>query len=245
MNRYEQNCYLAMPKGELKKLSYDTLRKVGYAIPEDQGKLYIRKVENAPLILIDPRASDIPEIVFDEESLVAAGITGSDILWEDGYSRGRIGTDVPVQTFFPEAQQPELYLGVTKTFAEDIQKEFGRSVVPNDLSGKIIFSKYARTASDYMSDNGVRDVKVRKFGGGIEGLPSIYPNAAGIVDIWLSGATAQDNNIVRTSTIAPVTTRLFENIGKISAFEQRVIDDVRERIYVEAQKMRTQSTAFV
>ena len=244
MYKYERTLLLAMPKGELERPAFDALRKIGYVIPEPNGKEYITQVENAPIILFRGRASDIPKNVFEKDSDVVAGITGSDILWEEGYNRGRIGSEVPVELFFAGVKRPDIYLGVTEEFSDNIKKQTGRTVIPQDLSGKILFSKYANIAKDFMQDNGVYDVDIRRRGGSIEGMRYAYKDSVALVDIWVSGRTAMDNCIIKAATITPVITTLFEDTTKASAFEQRVVDDIRDKIFIEKQRMQSLSTAF-
>lgn len=241
--RETEKLRIALPNGELRKDIVRFMGDVGFEIsPTERGLLI--PVGNIPIEFVLVRASDVPRVVRDERSVIKAGITGSDILWESGIGK-EAGDEVPVYEFNPEAKRSSLYLGASTDFVEYIHEKEEREFVGRDLSKKMLATKYMNIAKDYMRQRKIPDVELLYVPGSDEGMQYAYPSCVALIGIKSSGDTLRANNIQVVDEFHKVTVRMIQESAKLSPRDARVLGDFRERIERTALASRPVATAFL
>lgn len=227
---------LAVPTGELETDVTKFFRDIGLQF-DKVDRSYFLEVKNMPLDLIAVRASSIPQLVSHDQSLIKAGMTGSDIVWESGMGED-FGENLPVHTLNPNAKQWSLYIGVTKPFANQILEQYSRSPTVADLSGNILSTEYPRIAYEYLSDKKPHQVKVLHVHGTDEAMQYAFPNCYGVLGVLSSGATVKANNIEVLDIFHQGTVKMIEAGNKLSPYDISILSDLRERIASSVEKRR-------
>lgn len=234
---------IALPNGEMKQDVVRFMGDIGFQIsPTERGLLI--PVGNMPIEFVIVRASDIPRVVNDEKSVIKAGITGSDILWESGFGV-EAGEEVPIYELNPKAKKSSLYLGATADFIDYIAEKEEREFGIRDLSGMMLATKYINIARDYMKDQGIGDVEVMHVPGTDEGMQYAYPSCVAVIGIKSSGDTLRANNIQIADQFHDVTVRMIQESAKLSSRDARILGDFKQRIDQATVLNRTVTTAFL
>lgn len=215
---------------------WDLWTPLDWILPPCPGGVFI-EVRNIPIEFVIFRASDVPKRVLDEKSVVKAGITGSDILWESGIGK-EAGDEIPIYELNPEAKRSSLYLGATIDFMDYISKKEERRFAKRDLSGMMLATKYVNIAEDYIRQQKIAGVKVLYTQGSDEAMQFVYPSCVALVGIKSSGNTLRANGIQIIDEFYNVTPRIIQESAKLSPKDARVLGDFRERIAVALQRKR-------
>lgn len=186
---------------------------------------------NLPVEIVFMRASEIPMVVKDERSIIKAGLTGSDILWEAGQGKDA-GLEVPIYKYYPwnSEKQPTLCIGMVREFMERIRNQEGRNPVVNDLSGYMLTTKLPNIAKEYLAEKGIENVEVLKVGGTDEAMQYAYPNCYGLLGVVDTGRTAKDNGIGILDAFYPVTVRWIQVNSGLNQWEQRILEELKDRL---------------
>lgn len=227
---------IALPSGELESDVLGFMKNIGLEFNRIDRRYFI-PVDNMPIDFIVIRASEIPGITRAEQSVVKAGITGSDIIWEAGIGIDA-GEEMPVLTLNPSAKQSALFIGITEDFAAFVKKERARKPEAFDLTGGLVATKYPYIASGILRGKDARNVTVMKVGGTDEAMQYAYPDCIGIVGTISSGDTTRANGIEVLDVFYDVTTRMIQAANKLSSRDADLLDDLREKIAVAIQKKR-------
>ena len=189
-----------------------------------------------PIDFVIIRASIIPELVKTEKSQLKVGITGSDILWDAGMGRDS-GEEIPIGKFRPNYQSPMLFIGMVKKFSEYIQQANKRKALVQDLSGKMVVTKFPRITREVFAEKDVKEIEIFPMPGTTEAMQYIFANCYGILDVISTGRTSSANDIQILEKFYQVTVRMIES-PTISRREKDILSDLRERIAVAIQKKR-------
>lgn len=240
---------LALPTGELEQSVTKFFKTIGLEFPPNDRRYFVQ-VENLPVDFIFLRASDIPTIVDDENSSVQAGITGSDIIWEQKKSISPLTVDwteeVPIFDVVDTARPSQLYVGVTSDFAKKIKQEEGRAPVVEDLQGRGIVTKYPNITQDFLKEKGITDVKITRVSGTDEAYQYAYNNRwgfEGILGIINSGKTVKQNDLVVLEKFYDCTVDILKyarpsrwDTQKLSTRDLVILDEIRELTYLALRK---------
>lgn len=207
------------------------------ALIDSIGGIFTRCGFELPVEVVFMRASEIPSVVKDERSIIKAGLTGSDILWEAGWGKDA-GIEIPVYTDDEKypwnieryQERPNLYFGMTWDFVEKIQDQKGRDPEVTDLSGYMLATKLPNIARGYLAENGVWDASILKVGGTDEAMQYAYPDCYGTLGVIKTGRTAKQNGIAILDTFYPVSVRWIEFASKTNEGEKRILRDLLDRL---------------
>lgn len=171
---------LAVPnKGRLKEPTVRLLKDAGLSFEVTDRSLTAR-VRNADIELLFVRTEDICELV--EDGVADAGITGQDLLAEDGSH-----LDEVLELGFGHCR-----VAAAAPTSSDIQKV-------EDLAGKRVATSHARIADAFFAGRGI-DVDVVRLRGSVEVAPKLGI-ADGIVDLVSTGSTLVVNGLREIETI--------------------------------------------
>jgi len=228
---------ISIPGGELEKGVLETMQSLGLEF-QDPGRTYFIRVNNMPLDLVIIRASEVPNSISDERSLIGAGITGSDIIWESGIGKDS-GLDIP----YKEDKKPNsfLYIGIDKKFSEIIDKRGYDGLSLKNLIGCSIATKYPRIAEEYLSDKSIWGVKIRQTSGKVESIPRVYLDCVGVLDVVQSGKTRDANGIIELDRFYDITVRMIEAADKLTPNEKSVLEDLKEMLWLKARELNYKS----
>lgn len=228
----EKRLKLALPNGELREDAIDFLQRIGLSF-QFMKRRYTAAVQNMPIDLVVVRASDVPRVVKDERSEVAAGISGSDLLWEANGGRDAAeGEELPVYEVKPDAKRWSLFVGVRSDYREEVEAQKHRPMRLPDLSGTMVATEYPNVARSYLRDAKIRNVEVYPVGGTNESLPDVFPHCHSVLGILVTGLTARANNIDTLTVFHEGSTRLIQSkVDTLDVHESLILDDLRERIY--------------
>jgi ATP phosphoribosyltransferase len=205
---------IAVPRGALFEETLDWLERLGVATGEVRTN--DRKLLFADVGLITMRPSDVPTYV--AAGAADIGITGKDVLMEQGATANGTGRDV--------YELRDLGFGrctmvVASVAGPDLAAEALRRL------GVIrIATKYPRVAAAHFERTG-RQVEIIEVKGSVE-LAPLTGLVQAIVDLTATGTTLRENNLVIRETIAVCTARLSANpvAHKLKA---AAIDELLER----------------
>ncbi|HZE87798.1 MAG TPA: hypothetical protein VE090_06400 [Methylomirabilota bacterium] len=213
---------VALPGGELQGAVLQKVIKSGFELDTSNPKKYLIGVDKLPLDLVIIRASSVPEIVNDKKSVIKAGITGSDILWEAGMGK-TAGNELPIPS------KSALFLGVTEALQEKIEKNYRRKIEKTDLSGSIVVTKFPKIAGEVLND--ISDIEILYAPGKTEAKQYVYPNCNGIIDVVSEGDTIKANRLrIIEKILDPVTVRFIAAEEKLTERDREVLVDFRNRI---------------
>jgi ATP phosphoribosyltransferase len=200
---------IAVPRGALFEETLDWLERLGVGTGEVRTN--DRKLLFADVGLITMRPSDVP--IYVAAGAADIGVTGKDVLMEQGGSVNGSGRDV--------YELRDLGFGrCTMVVA---------SVAGPDLAAEALrrlATKYPRIAAAHFERTG-RQVEIIEVKGSVE-LAPLTGLVQAIVDLTATGTTLRENNLVVRETIAVCTARLIANpvAHKLKA---AAIDELLER----------------
>lgn len=195
-----------------------------------RGGIFIEG-KTLPVDLVIVRASSVPEFVTNEKALIKAGITGNDILWENGMKDA--GSELPIPN------NATIFLGVTERLVKATQKESGRDPVVDDLNGNSIVTKFPRIAEDFFREKDIKEVTIFEQAGKTEAIQYIFPDCNGIVDVISSGATVRANRLtVVEKILEPVTVRIIDACEQLTEQDQEILFDFKKKL-LEVSKRKT------
>ncbi len=227
---------IAIPGGELTGEVMQFLQNIGLDLGNPGRKLKI-SVGNMPLDLIVIRASTVPEMVERDDSLIKAGITGSDILWEAGMGKDA-GEKLPVGEINDEPEDTwQLYIGMSQKLSRQIAQVKDRRPTILDLNGQTIVSKFPRITTEILQER-IGKFDVFYTPGKVEAIQYCLPYN-GVMDVVASGATAKANGIQILDRFYDVTTRMITSSdNKLNATDRAVLNEFKNCIYVAQQSRR-------
>ena len=175
---------ILLPGGELLPQLLSFLNQAGLRVAFTD-KCYKYSLPNLPLDLIIVRASSVPEILTNPLfPTVLGGFTGSDVLWESGWSPS---------TPLPVPPPSTLFIGSTSDIA-NLQQ----------LTGTTIATKYPKVAKDYFRTQNI-PVNIYYIPGKDEALPYLSNQIQAILGIRQTGQTLAENNLKILQDIVPCT----------------------------------------
>lgn len=234
----KENYQIILPGGDLESTVLSSLEESGLRYEQLEGFRF--RVDGLPLDLITDRPGSVPDRVIDPDAeKVIAGITGSDILWQNDL-RGE-GLVLPIDS------GSRMYIGATPQLVDESAQDGGREPRVSDLRRTRVDTKFPKIAADVLEEKGVTDVDIRYSPGKVEAQYLMYPRSRGIVEVWSSGRSAIENNISVVEFIqelSPVTVNLFEG-STLSADKRRVISQFGAALLHGANNMRTRQNQRV
>lgn len=201
---------LALTKGRIETDAVTLLESAGYdcrELAEDmRGRKLFFSAGAGKIEIVLAKAADV--ITYIEHGVCDLGIVGEDTIMESermfyevldlGFGRCRFALAGPVGCNFYD-----------------------------NLSHKIIASKYPKVAKEYFNSRNIH-VEVVKIEGSVELAPLLGLSDA-IVDIVETGSTLKANGLEIYEVIAPVSARLIVNVASIK-MKKKEIDEFIDRI---------------
>jgi ATP phosphoribosyltransferase len=198
---------LVMAKGKIFDDAKNLMLRAGFNVDSiNDGRQMIFEVPEENLRVMVVRPTDVP--VYVEHGAADLGITGKDILLEEGRD---------VYELLDLKLSP-CHFGLAAPVDDEnvLDKQFIR-----------IASKFPRVSQRFFADRG-QQAEVIKLHGAVEIAPMVGL-ADAIVDIVSSGRTLKENNMKEIAFIADITARLVANrvsyrtrLEEIIAFEKRL-----------------------
>lgn len=225
---------IGLPTGELEKDVLSFAKTIGLNFPEP-GRKYLIQATNMPLDFVVLRASEIPEIVKNEDSSVKVGITGSDIIWESG-ANPQASLELPLNKVLGKKNVSSLFVGVTDEFRSKILKEKGREPLITDLLNHAVVTKFPFITKALFSSRGIPDLKIRQAQGKTEAIQHVYWDAFGLVDVVDTGNTLKANQIWEVERFHEVSVRILENLSGLDQQRQNILADLKEKIYLAEKR---------
>jgi ATP phosphoribosyltransferase len=233
---------IALPNGELRKDVVSFMGDVGFDIsPKERGLLI--PVANMPIEFVILRASDVPKVVNDERSQIKAGITGSDILWENGLGKDA-GEEMPIYEFNPTAVRSSLYFGVSEEFEGYIVAKEERDFQMRDMNGMMLATKYVNIASEYSRSKRMKNLNILYVPGSDEAMQYVYPECVGVVGIKSTGDTIKANNLNVVDVFHDVTLRMIDS-PTLTPQDVAILDGFRDKIETTILQSRPTTTALL
>ena len=190
---------ILIPGGELEKAVLAFLNKVGFNVTFTP-RCYKAGSPLSPYEFVIVRAASIPEIISNPLfPTVLGGITGSDILWENGWNR----KTPPL----PISSPSRLFVGAAKCI---------KSLT--DLRNTTLATKYPNIAKDFFRQNNV-PVNIFPIPGKDEALPYLSDQVKAIVGIRSTGKTLKANNLKVLREISPCTVNWIARPGNFNALK--------------------------
>ena len=177
------------------------------------------RASNAPVDLVVVRASDVPRFVRDERSRLQAGITGSDILWEEGCGPDA-GDELPISS------GSTIFVGVTERLRRNVRS---KEIRIEDLQNRMVVTKFPNITTEVFEGRGIA-VEVFQTPGKTEAVQYVYPDCDGILDVVSTGRTAKENDLTVVENILPVTVRLIDAGEQLTEKDQDILDSFRSRL---------------
>ncbi len=207
---------LALTKGRIETDAIMLLEAAGYECGElaqdMRGRKLFFSAGDGKIEIVLAKAADV--ITYVEHGVCDLGIVGEDTIMES-------------ERMFYEVL--DLGFGCC-TFA--LAGPAGSNFY-NDLSHKIIASKYPNVTKEYFNSRNI-NVEVVKIEGSVELAPLLKLSDA-IVDIVETGSTLKANGLEIYETIAPVSARLIVNVASIK-MKKHEIDEFIDRVTEELKK---------
>ncbi len=243
----EQNkpTIMIAPAGEWLSLLLGWMELVGMDVARPKSREYFAQISpnNAfaySIMLALVRATDAFDLL-EENPSVAAALTGTDILYEQEVTPDQI---LKLEDQTPWQRKIEITLsatpnGVNNTVinarARNLQYQI-RDYTPSEqitanliraLEGSDIYTSRPRAARKYFAE---ADVQLISKAGKLEGLWRINPKAYGVVDVSVTGATAQANGLFPIDVVDVVAglglvnqpIALDEDKAAVTAFLERI-----------------------
>lgn len=194
-------------------------------------------VENMPIDFVVVRASEVPMQISATQSLLKVGITGSDIIWENGMGKDA-GEELPLYELNPNAKRAVLYIGMKRDSANTIRWIQGREPRVRDLTGSVVATKYPRIAEYILTEKGMREGTILQVSGKDEAMPYVFENCRGVVCIFGTGQTAAMNDIEVLDIFYQVSLRMLKVTEKFNSRDFDIVDDFREKVAVARERRR-------
>ena len=225
----EKFTQLYLPKGEWLDPLLTTFKKANLELSAPPRCYEYQFVSSSiPIIFQTIRSKEVCLDIFDENTTVNGGFTGSDITLEQGIN---FQWSIPLNRFeddnssFPK---PKVCLGSTPNFRENED-------YPNiqALIGKTIYTSYPNITKKFFEDNKI-DVKIIERQGTIEGRWRTNLDNWAIVDVVDSGSTMKANQIEILQEIMTPEIVFVEN-PIITRQDKSRIDDLKEQLYIASK----------
>ncbi len=204
---------LVMAKGKIFEEAKELMLQAGMQVAAiNDGRQMIFEVPEENLRVMVVRPTDVP--VYVEHGAADLGITGKDILLEEGRDVYEL----------LDLKLSHCHFGLAAPVGEEdvLNKQFIR-----------IASKFPRVSQRFFSERG-QQAEVIKLHGAVEIAPMVGL-ADAIVDIVSSGRTLKENNMKEIAFIADITARLVANrvsyrtrLEEIIGFERRLKGVIKE-----------------
>ncbi len=196
---------IALPnKGALCAPALEMLKKAGFAAVDSPEDALCARCEDERIEILFVRAQDIGKYV--DSGAAYAGITGLDVLEEDGASARRM---------------MDLGFGACEV-AVAVPEESGINTV-KQLEGKKIATKLMNTSRKYLAQNKVNTELVE-----LAGATEISP-AAGLADAIIdhvqTGRTLQANRLRRIATVSKSSAWLVAS-GRIDGKQEEMLQEI-------------------
>jgi len=225
-NMKEQMTTVLLPKGEW----LDSLL-VAFQVAElelaskPRGYEYTFVNQALPIVFQAVRSKEVIDAVYDWDTRVNAGFTGTDIAAEQRVSaQADRSWEFPLERLNPKAPKPKVYFGSTPNLRT-------RANEPTllDLEGTTIYTEYPFLASTALSDAGV-SARIKAVQGGSEGRWRIDERNGAVVTIRNTDETMRANEIEPMLDILSAAILYVEGAG-ISPQDKLRVDDLREALY--------------
>lgn len=178
-----------------------------------------------PIIFEAIRSKEVCLDIYDPETSINGGFTGSDIAIEQNSIPRWIFPLYKFQTTEENFPKPKIILGSTPNFRANIQEP-----KIQDLESKTIYTSYPIITKNFFEKNKTK-VNIIERQGTIEGRWRTNLNNWGIVDIINSGNTLKANQIEIMEEILPAEIVYIENQNMTNKDKLRV-NDLQELLYM-------------
>lgn len=184
----EQPITIAMPKGRIYSEACKCLEKAGIVMPveEEASRKLIMMSEDKQIRVILSKPVDVPTYV--EYGAADIGIAGKDVLLESGRE---------------VYEMLDLKISVCHLAVATLPGQARHVYMPR------VATKYPTIAMKYFKQKG-EQVEIIPLNGSIE-LAPLVGLADRIVDIVSSGRTLEENGLLETAILEPITSRLIVN----------------------------------
>ncbi len=226
MQTKEKMTNVLLPKGEWLDAMLLALKVANLEVVAQPRSYEYSFINQAlPILFQAVRSKEIIETVYDWDTMVNAGFTGTDIAAEQGVNPTQPRSwDFPIDELNPVAPRPTAYLGSTPNL---------RAKLPDpklsDLEGTTIYTEYPNLAQKTIAKAGV-SAKIKPVQGGSEGRWRIDQRNGAIVSIRNTDATLRANEIDPMLDIMRAGI-LYVESPNISQQDQLRVDDLRELLF--------------
>jgi ATP phosphoribosyltransferase len=205
MDNKNKKFRIALPnKGALCQPALDMLKKAGFAAVDSPEDALSARCEDERIEILFVRAQDVSKYV--DSGAAYAGITGTDVLDEDGSAARRL-----------------MDLGFGACEVAVAVPEESKITAVKQLEGKKIATKLANTANKYLAKEGVNAALVE-----LAGATEISP-AAGLADAIIdhvqTGRTLKANRLRAIATVAKSSAWLVAS-PKIDEKQEEMLQEI-------------------
>jgi ATP phosphoribosyltransferase len=226
MQTKEKMTNILLPKGEWLDAMLLALKVANLELVAQPRSYEYSFVNQAlPILFQAVRSKEIIETVYDWDTTVNAGFTGTDIAAEQGISltQPRLW-EFPIDELNPGSPKPRVYLGSTPNL-----RAKSPDPIMSDLEGTTIYTEYPNLTQKTIDRAGVR-AKVKPVQGGSEGRWRIDQRNGAIVSIRNTDATLRANEIDPMLDIMRAGI-LYVESPNIDKQDQLRVDDLQELIF--------------
>ncbi|MEO8582105.1 MAG: hypothetical protein ABI425_06060 [Patescibacteria group bacterium] len=222
----ERMTTVLLPKGEWLEAMLTAFQVANLELAAQPRSYEYSFVNQAlPILFQAIRSKEVIETIYDWDTSVNAGFTGTDIAEEQRVSAAKPRTwEFPLNELNPDAPQPKVYLGSTP----NLRNKISRPTIA-DLEGTTIFTEYPNLTQKFINNNAV-NAKVKAVQGGSEGRWRVDKRNGAIVSIRNTDATLRANEIEPIIDIMRAGVLYVEG-PNISEQDQLRVDDLRELIF--------------
>lgn len=221
----EQSTQLALPKGEWLNALLKAFATANLALEPSSPRSYEYRLaaQRLPIIFQAIRSKEIPGVIFDWDTTINAGFTGTDITAEAGIkSATERNWLFPLTELNPQAPRPQVYLGSTPLLRQRVANP-----TVADLANTTIYTEYPVLA--YRALNNA-STKIKAVQGGSEGRWRFDDQNMAVVTIRDTDATRLANEIEIMQDLMLAQVVLVEG-PRLSPTDKLRIDDLRELLY--------------
>ncbi len=227
---------LALPTGELRSDILRFFAASGFPVPV-QERRYSSQVSGLPIDVVFMRAGMIPDVTYDQESDVQAGMTGNDLIW-DALRDRNAGEKIDLSSRIEDSKRWSLVIAVTNAFAEKITQKHQRQVLVSDLAGTRMATERPGIVEDMKKHGELPDLKSHSVHGTDEAMPSAYPDCYSILGIHATGRTLDANGLRPLQIFYTGEVRLLTKPDGLNRRQSNILDDLREVWEVGRQRNR-------
>lgn len=225
-NNKEKMTTVLLPKGEWLEAMLTAFQVANlelFAKPRSYEYSFVNQA--LPILFQAVRSKEVIETVFDWDTSVNAGFTGTDIAEEQraDVSKPR-SWEFPIEELNPNAPKPRVYLGSTPNLRSKVAEP---SI--SDLQGTTIYTEYPNITQQVINNAGI-SAKVKAVQGGSEGRWRIDQRNGAIVSIRNTDETMKANEIEPILDILRAGILCVEG-PNINPQDKLRLDDLRELIY--------------